>query len=232
MPRKPRMYLPDVPAHVVQRGNNHAACFFHAADYRFYLAALQEALLRHRVALHAYVLMTNHVHLLLTPTDREGISRVLQHTGRCYVRHVNAVYGRTGTLWEGRHKASLIDADDYLLACYRYIELNPVRAGMVAAPEEYPWSSYRRHAWGEADELVTDHALYTALAEEPARRQQHYRQLFKGRMADESLTKMREALSANHPVGDDRFREAIARQLGRPVGRPRRGRPPRNSPVN
>ncbi|WP_218190334.1 transposase [Pseudomonas sp. CC6-YY-74] len=140
MPRKQRMYLPGVPAHVVPRGNNRDACFFHEDDYRFYLAVLAEGLKRYRVALHAYVLMT--------PADETGISRVMQHVGRMYVLYINRTYQRTGTLWEGRHKASLVNAAEYLLSCYRYIELNPVRAGLVAAPEAYPWSSYRWHGWG------------------------------------------------------------------------------------
>lgn len=125
MPRKHRMYLPGVPAHVVQRGNNRAASFFHEDDYRFYLAALADALKRYRVELHAYVLMTNHVHLLMTLADTEGISRVMQHVGRLYVLYINRTYRRTGTLWEGRHKASLVNAAENLLTCYRYIELTP-----------------------------------------------------------------------------------------------------------
>ena len=145
MPRKQRMYLPGVPAHVVQRGNNRDACFFHEDDYRYYLAVLADELKRYRVSLHAYVLMTNHVHLLMTPTDETGISRVMQHVGRTYVLYINRTYRRTGTLWEGRHKASLVNAAEYLLSCYRDIELNPVRAGMVETPEAYPWSSY---CWG------------------------------------------------------------------------------------
>ncbi|WP_208738801.1 transposase [Phytopseudomonas daroniae] len=156
MPRKQRMYLPGVPAHVVQRGNNRSACFFHDEDYQFYLTVLGDALKRYRVQLHAYVLMTNHVHLLMTPESETGISRVMQHLGRMYVLYVNRIYRRSGTLWEGRHKASLINADEYLLTCYRYIEMNPVRAGMVEAPEEYRWSSYRWHGWGKADSLISD----------------------------------------------------------------------------
>jgi putative transposase len=148
MPRKPRMYLPGVPAHVVQRGNNRAACFFTDDDYQFYLECLGQGLRRYRVELHAYVLMTNHVHLLLTPEDADGISRLMQHLARLYVLYINKTYGRSGTLWEGRHKASLVQADRYLLTCYRYIELNPVAAGMARCPEQYRWSSYGWHALG------------------------------------------------------------------------------------
>jgi len=128
MPRKPRMYIGGLPCHVIQRGNNRDACFYSDQDYQFYLYQLGEVCRRYSVQLHAYVLMTNHSHLLMTPKDEWGISRVMQSLGRCYVQYINKTYRRTGTLWEGRHKSSLVDADRYLLACYRYIELNPVRA--------------------------------------------------------------------------------------------------------
>ena len=141
MPRKPRMYLPSVPCHVIQRGNNREASFFAHQDYLFYLNCLGEACNRYNVAVHAYVLMTNHVHLLMTPDDREGISRVMQSIGRRYVQYINKEYQRCGTLWESRHKASLVDAEQYLLTCYRYIELNPVVANMVKHPGVYAWSS-------------------------------------------------------------------------------------------
>jgi len=225
MPRKQRMYLPGLPAHVVQRGNNRSVCFFHDDDYRFFLAVLDEALRRHRVALHAYVLMTNHVHLLMRPADTDGISRVMQHVGRMYVLYINRNYRRTGTLWEGRHKASLVNAAEYLLTCYRYIELNPVRAGMVEVPEDYPWSSYRRNGWGEANSLVTDHSLYLALGKDGATRQLAYRQLFAGHLEPVALQVMRESLARNYPLGNDRFRESIEQQLGHVVGHRDRGRP-------
>ena len=225
MPRKQRMYLPGVPAHVVQRGNNRDACFFQDEDYQFYLAVLAEALKRYRVQLHAYVLMTNHVHLLMTPEDESGISRVMQHVGRLFVLYMNRTYRRTGTLWEGRHKASLINASEYLLNCYRYIELNPVRAGMVAVPEAYRWSSYPWHGWGKTDQLITDHALYQALATDAPDRQSAYRALFADHLAPDTIHRMREASAHNYPLGNDRFRESIALQLGRSVGYLDPGRP-------
>ena len=212
------MYLPNIPAHVVQRGNNRQACFFTDDDYRFYLGILGQELRRYQAALHAYVLMTNHVHLLMTPKYGDSISRVMQHVGRLYVVYVNRRYRRTGTLWEGRHKASLIDAERYLLACYRYIELNPVRAGMVARPDDYPWSSYRCHGWGELDSLVVDHDLYRSLHQEPEGRQRAYRELFKLQLPDEDLHAIREALTYNYPLGHSRFRDEIERALGRRVG--------------
>ncbi|MGI0034916.1 MAG: transposase [Nitrososphaera sp.] len=144
MPRKPRMYLAGQPCHVVQRGNNRCATFFDDVDYRHYVGCLKEATGCYRVSLHAYVLITNHVHLLMTPSDEFGVSRVMQSLGRRYVQYINHQFRRTGTLWEGRHKASLVQAEHYLLTCYRYIELNPVRAGMVSHPGEYRWSTLAR----------------------------------------------------------------------------------------
>jgi putative transposase len=146
MPRKPRFFLPGVSAHVVQRGNNRQAVFYDDADYLTYLDWLEEGAKRYGCVIHAYVMMTNHVHLLATPQEKESISRLLQHVGRRYVPYINHTYGRSGTLWEGRFKASIVHASEYLLACYRYIELNPVRAGMVKTPRGYRWSSYRANA--------------------------------------------------------------------------------------
>lgn len=131
MPRKPRMYMAGMPCHVVQRGINRDATFYSDDDYLFYLTCLDDGMKRYRVAVHAFVLMTNHVHLLMTPNDNEGISRLMQSIGRRYVQYVNKTYRRTGTLWESRHKASLVQEEQYLLKCYRYIELNPVRAEIV-----------------------------------------------------------------------------------------------------
>jgi len=149
--------------HVIIRGNNCEPIFYADEDYQFYLEKLKQACKKHQCKLHAYVLMTNHVHLLITPYKKEGISKAIQMLGRYYVQYFNHTYQRTGTLWEGRYKATLIDSEYYALACYRYIELNPVRAGMVASPEEYPWSSYHRNALAENNKLLVSHALYKAL---------------------------------------------------------------------
>lgn len=231
MPRKPRMYLPEVPAHVVQRGNNRAACFFTDDDYVFYLECLGQGLRRYNVKLHAYVLMTNHVHLLLTPADNHGISRLMQHLARLYVLYVNRTYRRSGTLWEGRHKASLVQAEEYLLTCYRYIEMNPVAAGMVSRPEHYPWSSYHWHAWGKSNQLITDHALYEAIALDRQGRRRWYRELFKYHLPSEDVHQIRRSLAYNYPLGNNRFREGIEAALGRSVGEARRGRPARQGRV-
>jgi len=227
MPRKTRMYLPGVPAHVVQRGNNRAACFFCDDDYRYYLERLGVGLRRCGVALHAYVLMTNHVHLLLTPGSAEGISHLMQHVGRHYVLYINRHYRRSGTLWEGRHKASLVQAERYLLSCMRYIELNPVTAGMVATAEQYRWSSYRTHAWGEPSALLEEHALFTQLGPTPSAQRQAYRELFAAPVDEREIHEIRTSVANNFPLGNARFKDQIEAMTGRRVGHLTRGRPRR-----
>jgi putative transposase len=143
MARLPRYTLPGQPQHVILRGNNRSIIFAADEDYRFFLDCLGDAATRHGCVIHAYVLMTNHVHLLITPEHEGSIGKALQSVGRRYVQYFNYTYQRTGTLWEGRYKATLIDSESYLLTCYRYIELNPVRADMVPHPRDYLWSSYR-----------------------------------------------------------------------------------------
>jgi putative transposase len=225
MPRKPRCYLKGVPCHVVQRGNNRQVCFYSDHDYRSYLGFLKEAADRYGCMVHAYVLMTNHVHLLVTPDGREGISRMMQSVGRRYVQLINHQYDRTGTLWEGRHKANLIDSEHYLLSCYRYIELNPVRAGMVESPADYRWSSYRTHAMGEENLIIKDHELYIRLGDAPLSRQLSYRELCRQRMEGELLDKIRETMKYGMPLGSERFRSKIERVLGRKLGHSKPGRP-------
>jgi putative transposase len=227
MPRKPRMYVPDIPCHVIQRGNNRNACFFAEDDYHFYLDCLRDTCNANLVAVHAYVLMTNHVHLLMTPDSREGISRVMQSLGRRYVQFINLKYRRCGTLWESRHKASLVDAEHYLHACHRYIELNPVRAQMVAHPGAYPWSSYSANAYGTADHLITPHQAYEQLGETAEIRQKKYRELFSSCLEKEEIHAIRTATQFSIPLGSDRFKEQIEKATGRRSGQAKRGRPPR-----
>ena len=229
MARKPRMYLPDIPAHVVHRGNNREPCFFGEEDYRFYQDRLGRALRRYRVRLHAYVLMTNHVHLLMTAEDECGISRVLSLLGQHYVQYINRTYRRSGTLWEGRHKASIVNAEEYLLLCYRYIELNPVRAGMVTAPEDYRWSSYRHHARGESNPLISDHDLYYALGRNADERQYAYREVFKVSLLERDVHSISRASHYNYPLGNDRFRKKIEETLQRQVGYACQGRPSKSA---
>ena len=225
MPRKTRMYLPGVPCHVIQRGNNREACFFAQQDYLFYLGCLGDACYRYHVAVHAYVLMTNHVHLLMTPDDREGISRVMQSIGRRYVQYINKEYQRCGTLWESRHKASLVDAERYLLTCYRYIELNPVAANIVRHPADYPWSSYRHNAFGESNPILIHHDLYRNLGMAEEERRSRYRTLFSTHLEKEDIHIIQSAARFSMPVGDGRFKAQIERALGCSIGQAKRGRP-------
>jgi putative transposase len=225
MPRKPRFFLPGVPVHVVQRGNNRQPIFFDDFDYRAYLDGLKEASERWACRIHAYVLMTNHVHLLLTSDGADGVSRTMQYLGRRYVPYINHTYQRSGTLWEGRFKSSLVQTEAYLLACYTYIELNPVRAGMVKHPGHYRWSSYARNACGETNALITEHAEFLRLASSDQARREAYRALFTGEPCAQTLKEIRDCMQTGTPLGNERFREHIEATLGKCVGRTQRGRP-------
>ena len=226
MPRKPRMYLPGVPAHVLQRGNDQNYCFFKTNDYQFYLTCLDQALKRYHVQLHAYVLMPDHVHLLMTPTETEGISKVMSLLGQQYVRYINRTYQRSGPLWGGRHKASLVDAEEYLLRCYRYIESNPMRSGLVNSPEEYPWSSYRHHTWGKINPYIKEHKIYLDLGQTNEERQYAYRELFNKTLSEQETHKIRSSFHYNYPLGNQQFKEQIETILNRRIGYAKRGRPP------
>lgn len=223
MARLPRFTLPDQPQHVIVRGNNRSEIFCADEDYRFYLEKLKLACDKHGCSIHAYVLMTNHVHLLITPHEENSVGRALQMLGRYYVQYFNYSYQRTGTLWEGRYKATLIDSETYLLTCMRYIELNPVRAGMASHPSEYPWSSYRHNALGKADALITPHMQYKRLGKTDEERQAAYRQLFRHHIPEASLAEIREATNKAWVLGNDRFKERIQRQLERRVEPAARG---------
>lgn len=209
MARLPRFVLPGEPQHIIQRGNNRGVIFAAEEDYRIYLEKLEEVCSRFGCLVHAYVLMTNHVHLLVTPEEEHGISNVMQSLGRCYVRYFNDRYLRTGTLWEGRYKAALLDSEAYLLTCYRYIELNPVRAAMVQHPGHYPWSSYRCNAMGIDDALVTPHDLYLRLGNTPGSRREQYRALFRVRVPASTLEEIRDATNKAWVLGNEGFRSRI-----------------------
>ncbi|MEH6649358.1 MAG: transposase [Motiliproteus sp.] len=215
MARLPRLSLPGVPQHVVQRGNNRHACFFSDQDYPLYLDWLQHYANTYQVKIHAYVLMTNHVHLLLTPLDTDAVSRMMQALGRCYVRYVNTTYRRTGTLWEGRFRSTLVDSERYFLVVSCYIELNPVRAAMVEHPAEYPWSSYRSNALGDSSDLLTPHSCYTGLGAAPELRQSHYRGLFDQIIAERTLLHIQQATDKAWVLGDQRFIDQVEAQTGR-----------------
>ena len=225
MPRQPRYFLPDMPQHVIQRGVNRQIVFFQPGDYGLYLHTLGEAAVRYDCRIHAYVLMTNHVHLLMTPGSDRSIPLVMQSIGRGYVQAINKKHERTGTLWEGRYRASLVQDDLYLLTCHRYIELNPVRAGMVAAPGDYPYSSFRGNARGTKDDLVTPHSTYLALAQTPAARRTAYRKLFDSSISPEMLASIRETTNACLVLGSDQFKDEIEVTLGRSVRPGKNGRP-------
>ncbi len=225
MPRKPRFVIPGVPMHIVQRGHSREPVFFEDADYSAYRNWLQEAARRYHCDIHAYVFMTNHVHILATPSDSVGVSRMMQYVGRRYVPYINQAYGTSGSIWEGRYKASLVQEERYLLSCMRYIELNPVRANMVRNPGDYRWSSYCHNAKGKDDDLVTPHAEYLSLGKGDKSRFSAYNALFKAHVDAEILTEIRAALQTGTPLGNDSFRERIEKKLGCKVGQARRGRP-------
>ena len=230
MPRQPRLDLAGVPQHVVQRGNDRQPCFFQDIDHVRYLDELREICLRERCAVHACVLMTNHLHLLMTPSARAQMARVMQLLGRRYVRYVNDRYCRTGTLWEGRYKACLVDSEAYLLRCYRYIELNPLRACMVVDPADYRWSSFACNALAVADPLIRPHASYLALGSNVAERCAAYRAHVGQAITPDELDGIRLHLQRQHAYGTERFRAAIEAQLSRRAGTARVGRPRKSAP--
>ena len=225
MARKPRFSLPGVPQHIIQRGNNREPCFYAEDDYYRYLGDLKEALGRNDCRLHAYVLMTNHVHLLLTPMSENGASHLMQDVGRKYVRYINYAYRRSGTLWEGRYKASLVDSEAYLLTCMRYIELNPLRANMVTHPGEYRWSSYACNANGNENALITPHPLYKQLGADPVSCQHTYRELFRQHMEHTTIHDIREALNQELVLGREDFKDRIEQMTKRQTRPGRSGRP-------
>ena len=225
MSRRPRITLPEVPLHLIQRGNNRQACFFADEDYSYYLEHLAEQALKQGCWVHAYCLMTNHVHLLVTPQTEAGAGALMKAVGQRYVQYVNRAYRRSGTLWEGRFRSCVLQDDAYLLACSRYIELNPVRAGMVEHPAEYRWSSYRANALGEADSVLMPHELYLALGQEGGERLDAYRELFRSQLDLGMVDQIRAATNGNYALGDERFAAQVAEMLGRRVTRGKAGRP-------
>ena len=232
MPRRARLVLADVPLHVIQRGNNRQICFFSEADYRFYLECAAAYAPVSGCAVHGYVLMTNHVHLLLTPSSAAGPSRFMKRLGQRYTQYVNRIYQRSGTLWEGRFRSCIVQAESHLLECYRYIDLNPVRAGLVADPAAYRWSSHGANGAGAADPLVVPHPLYLALGRQGSSRQAAYRALIRQKLAPNFIDAVRRATNGNFALGDPAFQAKAASALGRRVtpcqaGRPRRSAPPK-----
>jgi putative transposase len=211
MPRAPRWVLTDLPLHIVQRGINRNSCFFSEADYATYLHYLGVFAARFDCSVHAYCLMTNHVHLLVTPHAAEACALFMKNLSQCYVQTVNKRLERTGTLWGGRFRSCPVRSDYYVLACYRYIELNPVRAGMVAAAAEYRWSSYLANAEGEtSSSLLRPHSAYEALGDDRRKRAEAYRALCESAPSPIVAEEIRKATRVGHVVGTRR------RSRGRP----------------
>jgi putative transposase len=226
--RQPRIDLAGVPQHLIQRGNNREACFLADEERRRYLQWLDEAAQKYGGSIHAYVLMNNHVHLLATGAETGALGRMMQSLGRCYVRYFNSKYGRTGTLWEGRYKSCLVDSDRYLLTCYRYIELNPVRALIVEHPGDHRWSSYHGNARGRAVELITPHETYLSLGRTDAARVTAYRRLFRDDISDAELKAIRDHVNQGKVLGSEHFISRIEAALSRRVRLMNSGRPPKN----
>ena len=225
MARLPRLDLPNVTQHIVQRGNDRQACFAKDVDFLRYRQELWEAATKHRCQIHAYVLMTNHVHLLATSFEAGGTSRMMQAIGRRYVSSFNARHRRTGTLWEGRFKSALVDSDRYLLTCYRYIELNPVRARMVPHPRDYRWSSHLANAEGAHDPCIFPHAAYLTLGKTGEERMAAYRTLFDTAVDEGQIEELRIHTQQQKAWGSDRFRQQIEALTNRAVIVRPRGRP-------
>ena len=225
MPRRPRLELPGIPLHVTHRGVNRAATFLDDADFSRYRQHLGDALAAHGIPLHAYVLMTNHVHLLLTPPAPGLLSAAMRQLGQRYVPAFNRKYRRTGTLWEGRFKSCLVDSERYLLTVHRYIELNPVRAAMTTAAGHYRWSSAQASLGLAADPIVTFHPLYLATGLDPAQRGQRHREWLQQALAEEDIHAIRTHLRQERALGDPRFQAMAEKTLNRPVAVRPRGRP-------
>lgn len=227
MPRRARLALPGVPLHLIQRGNNRQACFFTDEYYRFYLEYLADYAAKTGCRVHAFVLMTNHVHLLVSADTAAAPGVLMKALGQRYVQYVNRMYRRSGTLWEGRFRSCPIQEETYLLACQRYIELNPVRAAMVEHPGEYRWSSYRANGQGVSNSLVRPHGLYNALGLDAMARQAAYRELFRYELGPGLVDEIRRATNGNFLLGDERFAAEVAATLGRRVLPGKSGRPPK-----
>ncbi len=225
MARLPRLVIPNQPHHVIQRGNDRQLIFRDQDDHQRFLVWLKESAKDYKVAIHAYVLMPNHLHLLASPTTQEGLAQMMQRVGRYYVPWYNAKYGRSGTLFQGRFKTSLIDSEQYFMICSRYIELNPVRAGIVTDPLDFPWSSYAHHAGVRPDSLVTDHALYWALGNTPFQREAAYIELTAMGLTGEQLASINLAVLKGRPLGSHKYKTELQQQTKLQVLPAKRGRP-------
>lgn len=225
MARLPRLTLSGYPHHVIQRGNNRQAIFTTAVDYQYLLKLLEDNARKFAVDIHAYVLMTNHFHLLATPQTDTGLPQMMQAVGRSYVRYFNDLHGRTGTLWEGRYKSTLIQTDRYLLACMAYMDLNPVRAGMQIEPRDYPWSSHTFYVGLRADRLITPHPLFWNLANTPFGRESAYADLVRAGITTEQQLALTRSTLTGWALGSDEFVADLQKRTQRRVNKTQAGRP-------
>ena len=225
MARLPRLTLPGYPHHVIQRGNNRQAIFVSSGDRQFLLSLIDENACKFDVAIHAYVLMDNHFHLLATPQTADGLPQMMQAVGRRYVRLFNDAHERSGTLWEGRYKSTLIQTDRYLLACMAYIDLNPVRAGIVAMPDDFAWSSYRHYAGLRVDPLITPHALYWQLGNTPFAREAAYVELVGNGVSDQEKADLTQSTLRGWVLGEGGFVADLQKLTARRISKATPGRP-------
>ncbi len=225
MARLPRLTLPGYPHHVIQRGNNRQPIFTTMADYRYFLQLLDENSKKFEVAIHAYVLMGNHFHLLVSPQAADGLPQMMQAVGRRYVRYFNDLQGRSGTLWEGRYRSTLIQTDRYLLTCMAYIDLNPVRAGLVADPKDYPWSSYGHYAGSRADKLIAPHPLFWSLGNTPFSREAAYAEMVRAGINADQQAVLTQSVLSGWPLGEADFVADLQKRTERRVEKSHAGRP-------
>jgi len=225
MPRRARLTVVGIPHLVIQRGNNRSPCFFSDRDYRFYLICLRDRAEHYGCSVHAYFLNPGYVELLVTPYSKDALSLMMRSLSSRYAQHVNHVHQRTGSLWGGRFKSSIVDSEHYLLTCYRYIELDPVRSGLVTDPANYPWSSYGCHARGIGNSVIRDHPLFLRLGATPQERAFAYRELFRHPIDDRELGEIRSAVNVGLVLGGDAFKDEIERVVARRVRPGRSGRP-------
>lgn len=225
MPRQPRLVIAGYPHHIILRGNNRSTIFYNDEDRRFFIECLKEAKEKTKSKIYAYCFMSNHVHLLIEPSTEQGLGNMIQSLGRRYVQYINKTYKRTGTLWEGRFKSSVVSKDEYLLACSRYIELNPVRAKIVKHSKDYLWSSYGSKAEGRKNTLLDEDPVYKGLGKTPKERQLNYKEWFRKSISEEELNLIRNATQKGGIFSNNEFFEKIAKLLGRNIVLRPRGRP-------